>query len=163
MCPRHFVPDDRGSRDLFQNFGMTGFRIPAVVVSPYVKRGAVNHSFATFESILKLISYKLGLGYLNKRHRYATNIGRTFDWETPNFNRPNIPDPATIAGTTCTLHGLPREQPKREKAHDLADLETSGFLERHGFEYKPPTYARLFRNPDSFRRALRQSTRYHGG
>jgi len=28
---------------------------------------------------------------------------------------------------------------------------------------KPPTYERIFRNPDSFRRALRQSTRYHGG
>jgi len=64
----HFVPDDRGSRNLYENFGMTGFRIPAVVVSPYVKRGKVNHAFSTFESILKLISYKFGLGYLNKRH-----------------------------------------------------------------------------------------------
>jgi phospholipase C len=158
----HFVPDDRASRDINQNFGMTGFRIPAVVVSPYVKRGNVNHAFATFESILKLMSYRFGLGYLNKRHRYATNIGRTFDWETPNFTRPNIPDPQTIAGTPCTLQGFPREQPQRQKEHDLVSLETSGYLARHGFHYKPATYSRLFRNPDSFKRALRESTTYTG-
>jgi hypothetical protein len=128
-----------------------------------VKRGVVNHSFATFESILKLISYKFGLGYLNKRHRYATNIGRTFDWETPNFKRPKIPDPQTIAATPCSLQ-LVREEDRaqRHKPHDLLDLETSGLLDRLGYDVKRPTYARIFRNPDSFRRALRQSTRYAG-
>jgi phospholipase C len=157
----HFVPDDRRSRDLMQDFGMTGFRIPAVAVSPYVKRGNVNHAFATFESILKLISYKFGLGYLNKRHRYATNIGRTFDWDSPNFTRPNIPDPQTIAGTPCSLQGLLRDgQSARKHPHDMVSLETSGFLDRLGFDVKPATYSRLFRNPDSFKRALRQSTTY---
>jgi phospholipase C len=167
----HFVPDDRRSRNLAEDFGMTGFRIPAVVVSPYVKRGRVSHSFATFESILKLMSYKFGLGYLNKRHRYATNIGRTFDWENPNFNRPNMPDPQTIASTPCTLQGGPpipgfpgfpraADAPKRAKPHDLVGLETSGLLERLGYEVKEPTYGRIFRNPDSFRRALRESTTY---
>jgi phospholipase C len=160
----HFVPDDRASRNLYENFGMTGFRIPAVVVSPYVKRGKVNHAFSTFESILKLISYKFGLGYLNKRHRYATNIGRTMEWENPDFSRPSIPDPQTIAATPCSLQVLPRdERAQRREPHDLAALETSGYLDRLGYHMKPPTYGRIFRNPDSFRRALRQSTRYHGG
>ena len=35
---------------------------------------ALAHRFG-LESILKLISYRYGLGYLNKRHRYAQNIG----------------------------------------------------------------------------------------
>ena len=118
---------------------MTGFRIPAVAISPYVKRGRVHHAFCTFESILKLVSYKFGLGYLTKRHRYATNIGRTMEWEKPNFKRPN---------------------PQRAKPHDLVGLETSGLLDRLGYDVKPPTYSRLFRNPDSFRRALRASTRH---
>jgi phospholipase C len=158
----HFVPDDRSSKQLYENFGMTGFRIPAVVVSPFVKRGRVNHSFETFESILKLLSYRFSLGYLNKRHRYATNIGRTFEWEKPDFSRPSIPDPQTIAGTPCSVQGLPlgREAPKREKEHDLVSLETSGFLDGLGYDVQPATYSRLFRNPDSFKRALRESTRY---
>jgi phospholipase C len=152
----HFVPDDRRSKDLFEDFGMTGFRIPAVAVSPYVKRNRVNHASCTFESILKLISYRFGLGYLNKRHRYAFNIGRTFDWDSPNFTRPDLPDPQTIAATPCSL----QRPTGRRKPHDLTDLETSGFLDRLGYEVKPPTYSRIFRNPDSFRSALRQSTRY---
>jgi phospholipase C len=157
-----FVPDDRRSRTLSADFGLTGFRIPAVAVSPYVKRGRVNHAFATFESILKLISYKFGLGYLNKRHRYATNIGRTMEWEDPTFSRPNIPDPQTIAGTPCSIQGLLGRDGRaaRQKPHDMAALETSGFLDRLGYEAKEPTYSRLFRNPDSFKRALRQSTTY---
>jgi phospholipase C len=155
----HFVPDDRGSTTLSENFGMTGFRIPAVVVSPYAKRGNVNHAFSTFESILKLIAYKFNLGYLNKRHRYGTNIGRTMEWDNPDFSRPSIPDPQTIAGTPCSLQGLIRDgESAREKPHDMTELETSGFLDSLGYHAKEPTYARLFRNPDSFKRALRQST-----
>jgi phospholipase C len=158
----HFVPDDLRSRTLYKDFGMTGFRIPAVVVSPYVRRGRVNHSFETFESILKLISYRFGLGYLNKRHRYATNIGRTFEWRKPDFSRPSIPDPATIAATRCSMQMLREDRARRPKPHDLVDLQTSGLLDRLGYDVKPATYSRLFRNPDSFRRALRKSTRYTG-
>ena len=160
--PPAFVHDDRRSRTLSADFGLTGFRIPAVAVSPYVKRGRVNHAFATFESILKLISYKFGLGYLNKRHRYATNIGRTMEWEDPTFTHPTIPDPQTIAATPCSIQGLLGRdgQSVRQKPHDMAALQTSGFLDRLGYEAKMPTYSRLFRNPDSFKRALRQSTTY---
>jgi phospholipase C len=153
----HFVPDDRSSRDLYENFGMTGFRIPAVAVSPYVRRGRVNHAFSTFESILKLISHKFELGYLNTRHRYATNIGRTFEWHKPDFSRPGIPDPQAIAAIPCTLQTMRQQRPQ---PHDLADLETSGLLDRLGYEVKRPTYPRIFRNPDSFRRALQASTTY---
>ena len=157
----HFVPDDRRSRALSEDFGMTGFRIPALVVSPFVKRGRVSHQFSTFESILKLIAYRFELGYLNKRHRYATNIGRSFDWKTPNFKRPNIPDPQTIAATECTFEIFREgERAQRAKPHDLVGLETSGLLDRLGYDVKRPTYSRIFRNPDSFRRALRASTRY---
>ena len=157
----HFVPDDRRNKALSQDFGLTGFRVPAVAVSPFVKRGRVSHQFSTFESILKLISYKFSLGHLNKRHRYATNIGRTFDWESPNFNRPSIPDPQTIAATPCQIQVLrEHDRLRRAKPHDLVELESSGYLDRLGYDAKRPTYQRIFRNPDSFRRALRASTTY---
>src|SRR6202012_5837632 len=55
------VPDLRSSRDLAQDFGQMGFRIPAVVVSPYARRGHVDHSVYGFESILKMIRYPYGL------------------------------------------------------------------------------------------------------
>ncbi len=78
-----FVPDDR--RDLTnidEDWGFTGFRIPGVAISPFTRGGGVSHMTVTHESILKLISYRFGLGHLNKRHRYASNIGRSFDFKT---------------------------------------------------------------------------------
>ena len=95
------VPDDRASRNLDEDFAQMGFRIPAVAVSPWTRRrsgGArfrVDHGVYGFESILKLISYRFGLGYLTKRHRYARNIGRSFDWESrPDFERRRAAGPA---------------------------------------------------------------------
>src|SRR3954470_19879192 len=38
------VPDQRASRDPNLDFGQMGIRIPAVAVSPYVRRGHVSHS-----------------------------------------------------------------------------------------------------------------------
>jgi hypothetical protein len=112
-----------------------------------------------FESILKLISSKFNLGYLNKRHRYATNIGRTFDWNKPDFSVPSLPDPVAIIGQSCASQGFRgADAPQREKEHDLMDLQTSGYLDSIGYEYVPPTPERLFQNPDSYRRAYRAST-----
>ena len=89
--PRH-VPDDRANRkDLEEDWSLTGFRIPAVAISPYAraqKGGRVSHMTCTHESILKLISYRYGLGHLNKRHRYASNIGRSFNFSKRDFEPP---------------------------------------------------------------------------
>jgi phospholipase C len=84
------VPDDRSSPDLAEDFGLTGFRVPGVAISPYARGGTVSHAFTTHESILKLLSYRFGFGFLNKRHRYATNIGRTFDYSKPDLDPPSL-------------------------------------------------------------------------
>jgi phospholipase C len=155
VAPR-FVPDDRENRaDFENNWGVTGFRTPAVAISPYTKagrRGRVSHMTATHESILKLISYRFGLGYLNKRHRYASNIGRSFDFSKRNFDPPTLPDPVAVAAIPCAVGGS-----GRPKAHDLVKLESSGLLDRLGYEPQRPTYDSLFRYPDAVRKAFESS------
>ena len=153
------VPDDRASRDLAEDFGLTGFRIPGVAVSPFARGGNVSHAFTTHESILKLISYRFGFGFLNKRHRYATNIGRTFDFDKPDLEPPALPDPAAIAAVPCGLGGNPKSTLDRAKPHDLVELESSGYLERLGYEVQPASYDRIFREPDSVQKALDGSTK----
>jgi hypothetical protein len=111
----------------------------------------------THESILKLISYRWRLGYLNKRHRYASNIGRSFRWRHPDRTPPKLPDPVAIAATPCSLQQTPGQL--RPKEHDLVQLETSGLLDRLGYEVKPASYDQIFRSPDSVSKALRKSTR----
>ena len=146
---------DRLRWPLENDWGLTGFRIPAVAISPYTRAGRrprVSHTTATHESILKLISYRYGLGYLTKRHRYASNIGRSFDISKRDFDAPSLPDPAAIAAMPCTGGGL-----GRPKEQDLVRLETSGLLDRLGYEPQTPTYDSLFRFPDTVRRAFDSS------
>ena len=70
-----------------------GFRIPAVAISPWVRRGHVDHTIYGFESILKMIEYRFGLAPLTRRDRYARNIARSFDFEAkPRLDPPELPD-----------------------------------------------------------------------
>jgi phospholipase C len=132
------VPDDRSNADVNQDFGQMGIRIPAVLVSPYARRGHVDHNIYGFESILKLIRYRFGVPPLTTRDKYARNIARSFDWDSkPNLELPSLPAPDPGLNP---LVGRPKE-------HDLAALHTSGYLERLGFRYRAATPHRTFRHP----------------
>jgi phospholipase C len=162
------VPDLRSSRNLDKDFGQMGFRIPAVVVSPYARRGHVDHTIYGFESILKLIRYRYGLPPLTPRDLYANNIAYAFDFDHPVLEPPALPTPAHVISTACkgsspvgtggagiddgTVIGSPpglptADRPSREKPHDLVNLLTSGYLERLGFRYRPATPATMYRHP----------------
>jgi phospholipase C len=161
------VPDLRSSAEETKDFGQMGFRIPAVLVSPYARRGHVDHSIYGFESILKLIRYRFGLPPLTPRDLYANNIGYAFDFQgKPDYSLPDLPKPAHVISSQCagtppadsggtgldggTLLGSPLPViPPARKPHDLYALHTSGFLERLGFEYRPATPATMFRHPSS--------------
>ncbi len=176
------VPDERASKDPNEDWGQMGFRIPALSISPYAYRGRVSHATLGFESILKLISYKFGLGYLTRRHKYALNIGRTFNWGKPSFAVPRLPDPGVVATAPCRTGGgkfpdptggavpyqpggdpvprtAPDAGPTRPHPHDIVELETSGYLDRFGYKIPKATYDSIYRDPDSFKRALAQGDR----
>jgi phospholipase C len=153
------VPDLRASTSLDRDFGQMGFRIPAVVVSPYARRGYVDHSIYGFESILKLIRYRYGLAPLTPRDLFANNIAYAFDWESePKYDPPPLPSPPHVVASACSgvgldtaILGVPlleeREPAARAKPHDLDALRTTGYLERLGFNYRKATPATMFRHP----------------
>jgi phospholipase C len=152
----------RSTRDVNTDFGQMGIRIPAVAVSPYVRRGHVAHSVFGFESILKLISYRFGLPALNRRHAYAQNIGRSFDWRSkPRLDLPALPTPPAVMGAQCSNQppGLlkPGAGAQRPREHDLAYLRTTGYLDTLGFKYRPATPASTFREPHKVLSAQEQS------
>ena len=149
-----FVPDDRRAKAIEEDWGMTGFRIPGLAISPYARGGRVAHMTVTHESILKLMSYRYGLGHLNKRHRYASNIGRSFDFRRPDFERPELPDPEAVTAAPCAVAS--DAERAATKPHGMVELETSGWLERLGYVPERATIDSIFRNPDAIRRALRR-------
>jgi phospholipase C len=153
------VPDIRSTRDINTDFGQMGFRIPAVAVSPYVKRHHVAHATFGFESILKMIEYRFGLPPLTRRDAYAQNIARSFDWRAkPRLTPPELPDPPAVASAQC-----PNQAPglfkagaggERPKEHDMKYLLDSGYLDRLGFKYRPATPASTYRQPHTIVSAL---------
>jgi phospholipase C len=149
------VPDDRGNPDLAQDFGQMGIRIPAVVVSPWVRRHHVDHTAFGFESILKLIEYKFGLDPLTLRDKFANNIGVSFDWDRrPRLEPPPLPDAPAVIGAACAMPPSPTAQvATRPREHDMVSLVRSGWLERLGFDYRPARHEDIFRAPHTIRAA----------
>src|SRR4051812_26604621 len=149
------VPDDRNSTDVDKDFGLMGWRIPTLAISPYVRRGHVSHSTYGFESILKMIEWRFGLEPLTKRDRYAQNIAHSIDWSSkPRLDVPNLPRPEHVVSQPCPGdpdHGAAA----RANDHDLVKLVTSGYLDRLGFEYKPATAESTYREPSKVNGAYR--------
>jgi len=57
-----------------------GTRIPAIVISPYAKRGFIDHTPYDTTSILKLIETRYGLAPLGSRDAAANDLTNAFDF-----------------------------------------------------------------------------------
>ncbi|HKP21983.1 MAG TPA: alkaline phosphatase family protein [Thermoleophilaceae bacterium] len=154
------VPDDRSSADLNEDFGQMGFRIPALAVSPWSrgrrKRSSpafrVDHGAYGHESILKLISYRFGLGDLNLRMAQARNVGVSFDWDHPDFDLPALPDPPEVATAPCALGGGDVLDSQAAHEGDLAALEA--LAEQFGVPTYEGKLGDIFTLPDTIGRAV---------
>ncbi|MDX6684095.1 MAG: hypothetical protein QOF86_223 [Baekduia sp.] len=60
-----------------------GFRVPAMLVSAYAKRGYVDHTTLDYTSILKFIEQNWGLRALTARDRRANSLLGAFDFSSP--------------------------------------------------------------------------------
>ena len=58
-----------------------GFRVPAIIISPYAKSGYIDHTQYQFESILKFIEWRFNLASLTERDENATSIINAFDFK----------------------------------------------------------------------------------
>jgi phospholipase C len=153
-APTQSVADDRqDTSNINSDFGLMGYRIPAVAISPYAGRGAVSGTLHGFESILKLIGYRFGFADLCMRDANANNIGDSFtNWTTPDFTRPSLPDPNHIVSKPCTLGGGDIDDNADSHASDLAALEE--LADRFGFETGSGKADEIFRAPDSVKQSL---------
>jgi phospholipase C len=148
------VPDQRNDADIDKDYGLMGFRIPTIAVSPWVRRNHVEHTRYGFESILKFISYRFGIPPLNTRVAHANNIGRSFDWRhRPRLEVPDLPRPEHVMSQPC-MGNPDGAGAVRAHEHDLLDLVTSGYLDRLGFDYQPASAASTYREPSKLGQLL---------
>lgn len=77
------------SGDVKGTFNLSGFRIPLMVVSPWVKPHFVSHKPRELTSILKLIETTFSVPSLTNRDKWADDMSEFFDftqppaWKTP--------------------------------------------------------------------------------
>ena len=84
---RHYTPGD---------FDRYGFRVPFVMVSPWVKPHFVSHQVADHTSILKLIETRFKLPNLTRRDAAAHDLTDMFDFSQPALlTPPSLPDQPT--------------------------------------------------------------------
>jgi len=69
-----------------------GFRVPALVISPYAKHGVIDHTIGDFTSILKFIERLHGLAPLTTRDEHASDLLEAFDFaQLPGVPLPPYP------------------------------------------------------------------------
>jgi hypothetical protein len=74
------------------------------------------------------------------------------NWSSPNFERPDLPDPDRIVSSPCTLGGGDVVDGEQAHTSDLAALED--LAERFGFPTGSGAADQIFREPDSLQKSL---------
>jgi phospholipase C len=74
-----------------------GIRVPMIVISPYARRGFVDHTLGEFSSVVRFVEENWGLAQLTRRDRNARDLREAFDFNAS----PRPPDPLPLR-TDCT-------------------------------------------------------------
>jgi phospholipase C len=101
------VPPPRGP-DVQPLFERRGFRVPALIVSPFARRKNVAHDIYDHTSVLKMIEWRWGLPPLQPRDAAARNLAEVLDFSAPNLTVPAYVVPSVVAAP-CAPASLPSE------------------------------------------------------
>ena len=85
------------------DFAHSDFRVPLIVVSPWVKPNFVSHTPRELTSILKLIETRFNLPSLTPRDAWADNMLEFFDFSSPHLLTPPTL-PAQPTNGTCDFN-----------------------------------------------------------
>ena len=156
------LPDNRANPVDDENFGQAGFRVPALVASPYARRGYVDHALYDHTSVLRFLEWRFlgaparGAGkpgqswFLTARDRRANNLGASLASESVE-KRVGIhldviltdPSPpcaqATPSGPGTALR-VAAPEPSEDHAFEHAYRE--GWFEHVGFKVEPNPMAK---------------------
>ncbi len=97
LPPDSIAPTPPGGEPSYEGFARYGFRVPAVVVSPFAKRDHVSHVIYDHTSILAMVERKWNLPALSYRDANANDLADFLDLKRPGFR-----DPPALAEPAAT-------------------------------------------------------------
>jgi phospholipase C len=110
VVPPDATPPQLGPNDLPGDFTLSGFRVPIIVVSPFVKPHFVSHTNRELTSILKLVETRFNLAPLTARDAAADDMTEFFDFVNPPafLTPPPLPAQPTIGLDDITKQAPPQ-------------------------------------------------------
>jgi phospholipase C len=87
--------------DVAARYALRGFRVPTVLVSPFARRGHVDHGVYDHASILKLIEWRFGLPALAPRDAAARNLAAALDLSRRDLRAPSFAVPRFETSPPC--------------------------------------------------------------
>ena len=87
--------------DVKPEYQQRGFRVPALLISPFARRGHVAHGVYDHTSILRLVEWRWGLEPMTERDATANNLAAALDFSHRNLKAPAIAVPKLLAGAAC--------------------------------------------------------------
>jgi len=95
------APVPEAERNAGNADGLRGFRVPTILVSPFVKRGHVSSRVYDHASVLRLIESRWGLDPLSARDAQANDIAAELDMSSPDFSAIAVEVPSGPFAAPC--------------------------------------------------------------
>jgi phospholipase C len=95
-------PVPQKEKDIGHTDGLRGFRVPTILISPFVKRASVTSKVYDHASVLKLIETRWNLPPLTERDAGANNLMDEIDLTIAVTAAPAIDVPNGPYGSPCT-------------------------------------------------------------
>ena len=95
-------PVGPGGDKPYDGFRRYGFRVPAVVISPYARKDHVTHTIHDHTSILAMVERKWNLPAMTFRDANAADLGDFLDLSAPSFPEPPALAAPAAAPSPCS-------------------------------------------------------------
>jgi phospholipase C len=119
----HVVPTVAPDKTPKQGTGLRGFRVPALVISPFARRGSIGHEVYDHTSVLKMIEWRWDLAPLTPRDKAARNLAEVLDLRSePNLDAPtwSVPKASSAA---CNVDGHAHQTAARIGADERGPVD----------------------------------------
>ncbi len=99
--PGDSITDDENNHNDF-DFTQLGVRVPAVIISPLVPRGTIDHTVYDHSSVIKTVGELFGFRPLTERDRQAHSFTHLLSLAQPRADAPTLLPNAADSGFRCT-------------------------------------------------------------
>jgi phospholipase C len=106
LAPDSISPMVQPGESTYDGYARYGFRVPAIVVSPYAKRDHVSHVVYDHTSILALVERKWNLPAMTYRDANANDLTDFLDLDAMSARRPTFPELPALAPAGDTAAAL---------------------------------------------------------